>query len=655
MGLVVGGLLYGQQPAFAQEPCRGLGGTPIVCENARPGSLRAEWDIEGAGDPSIQGFATAFSVTHGEQVDFKVSTDAVSYRLDLYRVGYYGGLGARKVGTVTPAVRTPFRQPGCLSEPATGLIDCGNWTVTASWVVPKDALSGIYIARAVRLDTGGASHIFFVVRDEERRSAVLVQTSDTTWQAYNDYGGNSLYEGRPDGRAYKVSYNRPFVTRGNKYRRTFFWATEYPMIRWLEANGYDVSYTTGVDTDRDGAALRTHKVWVSLGHDEYWSAGQRANVTAARDTGVHLALFTGNTMFWKTRWEPSIDGTRTPYRTLVSYKETHAGVKIDPAPTSTGTWRDPRFGEADGGGRPENELVGTLFVVNCCRFDSLVVSAEEGQRRFWRQTELARMPPGASMTIGMKIVGAEWDSDVDNGHRPPGLFRVSSTAATGVSKLIDFGSMYRDSTGPVMHNMTMYKHPSGALVFSAGSMHWSWAFDAFHDDPDHAKAPTDQRIQQAAVNLFADMGIQPASLRPELSAATPSHDATPPVAVIDLPKTKSDWLLYRALRVSGTASDKEGVAAGVEVSLDGGMTWHPADGASHWRYSFTPRSRGPQTILARAVDDSGNLQAVPTWVTVEVIGFHRLAVQAAVVIALATVALVGGRFVLRRRGRIAQT
>ena len=94
------------------------------------------------------------------------------------------------------------------------------------------------------------------------------------------------------------------------------------MIRFLEHNGYDVSYQAGRDTDRSGGLLPNHKVFLSVGHDEYWSGAQRANVEAARDAGVNLAFFSGNEIFWKTRWEPSIDGTNTPYRTLVCYKET---------------------------------------------------------------------------------------------------------------------------------------------------------------------------------------------------------------------------------------------------------------------------------------------------------------------------------------------
>src|SRR6185312_44917 len=99
--------------------------------------------------------------------------------------------GARKITTVQPSAPLPQSQPLCAEDTSTGLVDCGNWAVSASWAVPSDAVSGVYIAKLVREDgTTGASHIIFVVRDDTRGSDVLVQTSDTTWQAYNRYGGN---------------------------------------------------------------------------------------------------------------------------------------------------------------------------------------------------------------------------------------------------------------------------------------------------------------------------------------------------------------------------------------------------------------------------------------------------------------------------------
>ena len=117
------------------------------------------------------------------------------------------------------------------------------------------------------------------------------------------------------------------------------------MIRWLEANGYDVTYFSGMDADRYGNLILNHKIYLTVGHDEYVSGNQRTNLEAAQTAGVNMAFFSGNEVFWKTRWENSIDGANTPYRTLVCYKETLANAVIDPAdpPTWTGTWRDPRF------------------------------------------------------------------------------------------------------------------------------------------------------------------------------------------------------------------------------------------------------------------------------------------------------------------------
>ncbi len=163
------------------------------------------------------------------------------------------------------------------------------------------------------------------------------------------------------------------------------------MVRWLERNGYDVSYFTGVDSDRLGAELREHRTFLSVGHDEYWSGAQRANVEAARDAGVNLAFFSGNEVFWKTRWE---DG----HRTLVTYKETHANAKIDPEPNVwTGTWRDPRNFNPQGG-RPENALTGTIFTVNSGSA-ALRVPAEDGKLRFWRGTPVAGAAGGRSRRL----------------------------------------------------------------------------------------------------------------------------------------------------------------------------------------------------------------------------------------------------------------
>jgi hypothetical protein len=585
----------------------------IVAENCQPGSLASEWDISGSGDLTIQGFATQISVNRGQTVSFKVSTTASNYRFDIYRMGYYGGLGARKVATVTPSATLPQAQPACLNDVSTGLIDCGNWAVSGSWTVPSTATSGIYFAKLVRADNGGASHIVFVVRDDASTADLVFQTSDTTWQAYNDYGGNSLYVGAPAGRAYKVSYNRPFNTRNVDGGQDWVFNAEYPMVRWLEANGYSMSYQSGVDTDRSGGSLLNKKVFVSVGHDEYWSAAQRSNVEAARGAGVNLAFFSGNEIFWKIRWENSVDGSSTPYRTLVSYKETKANAKIDPTPAWTGTWRDPRFSPPSDGGKPENALTGTSFLVNGGT-TAIVVPEAEGKLRLWRNTSVASLSPGASATLTNSSLGYEWDADVDNGSRPPGLIRLSSTTATNVEVLQDFGSTY--AFGTANHALTLYKHASGARVFGAGTIQWSWGLDAAHD---RAGPPADIRMQQATVNLLADMNAQPASLRSGLVPATASTDVVAPTAQITAPAANANVFMGLPMVITGTASDSGGgLVGGIEVSTDNGATWHPATGRASWSYSWTPTALGSATLRVRAVDDSGNLQASPTTVSVTV-------------------------------------
>src|SRR3954469_17976957 len=139
------------------------------------------------------------------------------------------------------------------------------------------------------------------------------------------------------------------------------------MVRFLESNGYDVSYFSAVDAVRSGDLILNHKIYMTVGHDEYVSGPRRASMEAARDAGVNLALFSGNDMFWKTRFENSIDGSNTPNRTLVCYKETLgpqsnpvAKAAVDPQdpPTWTGAWRDPIKSPPADGGRPENALSG---------------------------------------------------------------------------------------------------------------------------------------------------------------------------------------------------------------------------------------------------------------------------------------------------------
>jgi hypothetical protein len=617
---------FGCSPAMAND---------IVCENSKAGSDPSNWSISGVGDSSIQGFATDISVPQGGTISFKIQTNAAAYTITIFRLGYYSGNGARQIASVTPSATLPQAQPNCLTDASTLLYDCGNWAVSASWQVPSNATSGVYIALLKRQDTGGVSQIPFIVRNDTSHSNILFQTSDETWQAYNSYGGHSVYGGANTfdlpNRSYKVSYNRPYLTRSfDSESVTYLFGTEYPMIRWLEANGFDVTYSTGIDSDRNGTLVLNHKVFLSVGHDEYWSGAQRTNVEAARNAGVNIAFFSGNEVFWKTRWENSIDGTNTPYRTLVVYKETldgtsSGGVKDpDDPPTWTGTWRDPRFSPPADGGRPENALTGTLFMVNGPGTDNdgslnVKVPAADGKMRFWRNTAVASQAPSGTYSLPTGTLGYEWDVDMDNGSRPAGLFDLSTTTQTLTTDLLlDYGATY--GAGTATHHMTMYRAPSGALVFGAGTVQWSWGLDSNHDNPfDFTNPAPDVNMQQAVVNLFADMGVQPATLQSGLTPATASVDKTPPTSTILSPASGSTQQLGVPVTVSGTAVDTGGgVVAAVEISTDGGQTWHPATGRATWTYVWLPLQSGSINVLSRAADDSGNIETPSSGLTVTV-------------------------------------
>jgi N,N-dimethylformamidase beta subunit-like protein len=660
----------------AVNPCTSPA-NKVVAENCRPGNPRTEWDINSDGDPTIQGFATEMSVNVGESVDFKINSDASKYRIDIYRMGWYGGNGARLIETIQPSVALPQAQPLCITAPQR-LVDCGSWKTSASWRVPANAVSGVYVARLVREDnapqnwrseigpqTGPAgswelppafphnygalglgkledamkekraSHMIFVVRDDAAKSAVLFQTADPTWVAFNRYGGSSLYGSyyqnavgggggaavnvdNPRTRAYIVSYNRPLDNRANAVGNQFF-NGEYPAVAWLERNGYDVSYFSGADSDRRGEKIKEHKVFVSAGHDAYWSAAQRANLEAARDAGVHLAFMGGAAGMWKTRYLPSVEGDNRPNRTLVSYRETLSDGKLDPMPNIwTGTWRDSRPFNPEGS-KPENALTGTIGVVGPARNDRLEVPSKYSKVRFWRDTDIAALAANASAVMGRGMLGEEWDEDIDNGSRPAGLIRLSETTVDNVPYVQDWGTTY--DSGTATHAMTLYRARSGALVFSAGSTQYSWGLGDLHTyfiTPGRLRPDpfgTVKAVQQATVNLFADMGVEPAALQPDLKPARASTDTTGPLAKINSPQDGA--VASGLLEVTGVATDTGGTVAAVEISVDAGNTWHAAVGTDTWSYQWQAREGLQQaTIVARAVDDSANLGPVSAEVQV---------------------------------------
>jgi len=606
--------------AAAQASCA----NPVACENALPGSPPSVWDVAKGQGTTISGFADPFSVDVGQSISFKIQSPATAYAIDIYRMGYYGGNGARLEASVTPDITASQNQPTCSTDPATGLVDCGNWSASATWNVPATAVSGVYFAHIYRTDgTSDENQIPFVVTNNASHSDMVVMTSDETWQAYNDWGGYSLYTGNATltarsplnpGRAVQVSYNRPFATRfDTSGGQDFFFNTEFPLVQFLEKNGYDISYVSQEDVSAPGAAamLEQHKVFVNSGHSEYWDSGDRANVTAARNAGVSLAFFAGNLMWWKTRWAASQYGNEAN-RTLITYKESLDSRQTDPAdpPTWTGAWRDPRFSPPGDGGQPENTLTGQLWMVNCCSY-SLQVPAAYSRLRFWRNTSVAALQPGQTATMPTETLGYEWDSDIDNGFRPAGEIDMSKTTES-VSQLL-LTPTEQLGSGTATNSLTLYRAPSGALVFDAGTVQWDWGLASFHDG-DARPAPS-PAMQQATVNLLADMGAQPATLESDLAPVTASTDTTAPTSSITSPSAGDMFASGNSVTVSGTATDAGGgVVAGVEVSTDGGATWHPAttmspaDSGVTWTYTWPAAGNGPVTIESRATDDSGNIE-----------------------------------------------
>ena len=353
-----------------------------------------------------------------------------------------------------------------------------------------------------------------------------------------------------------------------------------------------------------------HKVFISVGHDEYWSGSQRANVEAARDAGVNLAFFSGNEIFWKTRWEDSIDGSATDHRTLVCYKETHANEPIDPEDRvpGPGTWRDPRFSPPADGGRPENALSGTIF---------------SRQRRHRRRSRcrpptascgsgatpsIATLTPGETATLGRRHARLRVGRGPDNGFRPAGLIDLSSTTAEVPQLLDDYGSNY--GPGTATHHLTLYRAPSGALVFGAGTVQWSWGLDGEHD---RGTTAPDPRMQQATVNLLADMGVQPGTLQ----ARPCRRDANRPTR--RRRRRRSPARRRRRGRERDPGHDQrhrhrpagETRAVRSAASRSRSTAAKPGTrrpGREDWTYTWTPAATGSTTILARAVDDSGNLE-----------------------------------------------
>ena len=248
-------------------------------------------------------------------------------------------------------------------------------------------------------------------------------------------------------------------------------------------------------------------------------------------------------------------------------------------------------------------MTGTIFVVNAGTV-GIQVPAADGKMRFWRGTTVATQAVGAVATLPNGTLGYEWDEDRDNGFRPAGLIRLSDTTASGVDYLQDYGSTY--ASGTANHALTLYRHASGARVFGAGTVQWSWGLDSNHD---RGSAAASLPMKQATVNLMADMGVQPLTIQAGLVTTPASTDTLAPSSTITSPAAGGTVAANATVTITGTAVDNGGgQVGGVEVSVDGGTTWHRAIGRAAWSYSWQTGAGRTVTLRSRATDDSGNIE-----------------------------------------------
>lgn len=442
----------------------------------RHGYERADDTLE-----QVKGYASATSVNHGESITFYVSVDhPQAYTIDVYRVGWYGGLGAVLATRIGPL--DGVRQPECPRDDATGLIAC-DWAPSTTLAVPTSWVSGVYLG-VLQTESRFGSFVVFVVRDDERSADLVYQQSVTTYQAYNDYPsdgrrGKSLY-GDSFGpetiagttRAVAVSFDRPYA--GDGAGQFLDWEVDF--VRFLEREGYDVTYTTDVDTHAHGERLLRSRAFLSVGHDEYWSRAMYDAVEHARDQGVNLGFFGANEVYWQVRFEPSAAGT--PDRIMVCYKD--AALDSGRGAATTVRWRDPLVG------RPEQALVGI-------QHGDIVANGKHGAYADYVVQNAAHwIYAGTGLADGDVIPGiVGYETDAFDAAVPSPAARSGTAALLATSPFVSFAG---DS---VYASASIYQAPSGAWVFAAGTIGWSLGLDDFGD-----RAAPDERLQQTTRNVL---------------------------------------------------------------------------------------------------------------------------------------------------------
>ena len=534
---------------------------PIQVENARPGT--PGWNAVDE-TTSIEGYSDRTSVAPGETIGFHVASAAAGarYRLDLYRLGWYGGVGARRVACL-PACDADRAAPSPtppVYDPSTGELRAG-WPRTDALTVASDWVSGYYEARIVLTggpDAGRAYPLWFVVREPApNASAVLVQAPTNTWQAYNNWGGRSLYDfNSSGGRANRVSFDRPYAVRVPGAQATpLVW--EYQLVRFLERQGYDVSYQTDADTDRDAGSLLRHRLVLTAGHSEYWTKEMRDGFERARDQGTNLGFMGANVAYWQVRYE-------NDRRTMVGYKST-----ADPAAPELKTVRFRDLPTP----RPECQLVGVQFPEEglFSRGDYVVEASALGDPWFAG----TGIGPGATFPF---LVSDEHDwlpSPPPPGCGQPGL-RV----------------LFRYDGSPPAHAVRYVAAASGARVFASGTMQFAWALDAFGTELFGYVGP-DPRIQQLMRNALDDL------LRPAVPAPLVATVAAPATVTVSSPIAPDPRVEIVVVRREGAgAFDPRDPAATPVCRVRQLPCVGPAPGHRTYRYAATAVDRWGSSRVA---------------------------------------------------------
>lgn len=401
-------------------------------ENQQPGT--AEWRIQKgrvASDAHLAGFADHASVLPGTPVVLRVTSQAPSWTVTAFRLGNYRGLGARQVwrsGQIAGQRQAPVKVL------AQQMVSAAHWTPsltvdTAGW------LPGSYLLKLVD-STGAQKYIPLTVRSQQFAGTVAFITATSTYQAYNHFGGWSLYKGPTpaDGKASRVSFNRPYDQDGARFAVGY----ERSLIYQAEGLGLNLSYASSGDLEVGAAAFGGLVGLISPGHDEYWSVPMRTTVEALRDAGTNLAFFGANASYWRIRFDQQ-------GREIIGHKGDGDPVS---GPTTTDLWRKYR---------PESELIGQLY--ECFpAHGALVVTdpdffafAGTGARR-------GSSYPG--------LVGVEIDRAYPAPIGPANLQVVAHSPV----QCAPVGSTFSD--------MTWYAAPSGAGVFAAGSMDFRSGIEA---------------------------------------------------------------------------------------------------------------------------------------------------------------------------------